>query len=365
VFFVLEVRIKKTLPGFDLDVGFSVNDSILSIMGPSGSGKTMTLQCIAGITRPDEGSISINDKAVFDSSSGINLPARVRKVGFVCQNYALFPHLNVRENIAYGIRKLSREIREQTVSGLLSRMNIPELGERYPGQLSSGQQQRVALARALAPQPDILLLDEPFSALDIMNKEDLELELLSVQRSFSGSILFVTHDFSQGYSLGSKIAIYESGRIIQCDAKNKVIASPANITVAGLMGLKNLMAGYVSSVSDSEVLVAVPGLGCDIKANRNGNTTLTKGQPVTIGIRPESIRIVTNPGENTFPGFVDRIIEGLTSINYSLRLMINENSEHLLATVIKPDITSIREGQSCHIYVSSEHVVVIADSKVS
>ena len=287
---MLEVKIRKRLSGFNLDVAFSADGGILSIMGASGSGKTMTLQCIAGLLRPDEGYIRLNDRVLFDSTAGIDLPARARKVGFVFQSYALFPHLTARENIAYGIHALPRSQREQRVSVLLVRMNIQGLGNRYPRQLSSGEQQRVALARALITQPDVLLLDEPFSALDVMNKEGLELDLLDVEKSFGGNILFVTHDFSQGYSLGSRIAIFESGHLIQYDTRNKVISSPANSTVARLMGLRNLMHGRVSEVRNRSAYVNLPDLDCEIRADVNGDTLLENGQPVTVGIHPRNAR---------------------------------------------------------------------------
>jgi molybdate transport system ATP-binding protein len=150
---MLEVRLKKKLPGFSLDVSFSANHEILAILGPSGSGKTMTLQCIAGLLKPDEGYIKLNDKVLLDSDKGTNLPAQMRKVGFVFQNYALFPHLTVNQNIGYGIRHLPAQEINNRVTELLDKMNIQKLGHRYPKQLSAGQQQRVAVARALATEP--------------------------------------------------------------------------------------------------------------------------------------------------------------------------------------------------------------------
>ena len=362
---MLEVRIKKRLSEFNLDVDFSAEGGILSIMGPSGSGKTMTLQCIAGLVRPDEGYIRLNDKVLFDSTAGINMAARARRVGFVFQNYALFPHLTARENIAYGIHALPGAQRDQRVSMLLGRMNIRELGNRYPRQLSSGEQQRVALARALITQPEVLLLDEPFSALDVMNKEGLELDLLEVERSFAGNILFVTHDFSQGYSLGSRIAIYESGHIVQCDSRGKVISSPANITVARLMGLRNLMTGLISDVSDRVVYVTVPGLECEVRVVVNKATLLKKGQSVTVGIHPEKVSIVDRAEENTFWGSIDRIVEGMAGVNYFFRLEAQEHTgQYLLAASPKSCAPLAREGERCYLHFPPEDVVLIADSGV-
>jgi molybdate transport system ATP-binding protein len=184
---LLEIRLKKSLPGFRLDVAFSVGSEVLAILGPSGSGKTMTLQCIAGLVCPDEGYIRLNNKVLLDSTAGVCLPPRMRKVGFVFQNYALFPHLTVKENVAFGIRNLHCPEGATRVAHWLEKMNISGLDNRYPRQLSAGQQQRVALARALAAEPEILLLDEPFSALDTQVKERLELELANLQSYYRGN----------------------------------------------------------------------------------------------------------------------------------------------------------------------------------
>ena len=257
---MLEVNIKRKLHGFQLDTSFSVNQEILAVLGPSGSGKTMTLQCIAGLVKPDSGLIKLNDKILYDSSSKINLSPQMRRVGFVFQNYALFPHRTVYENIAYGIHNLPKSEIKERVFTLMEKMNINELSQRYPCQLSGGQQQRTALARAIAPEPEILLLDEPFSALDTQVKERLEIELLSLQDFYKGNILLVTHNLDEGYKMASKIAIYDSGRIIQCDSKQRVIESPANQRVARLTGVRNLFKGTVILAEDKQVLVRIPEL---------------------------------------------------------------------------------------------------------
>ncbi len=248
---MLEVKIKKKLPGFTLDVSFSVNQEILALLGPSCSGKTMTLQCIAGLLCPDEGYVKLNDKILLDSAKRINRPAQTRKVGFVFQNYALFPHLTVTQNVLYGIHHIPIKDAKIKVAELLEKMNIGKLADRYPRQLSAGQQQRVAVARALAPEPEVLLLDEPFSALDSMVKERLQLELQSLQQFYKGNILFVTHDLAEGYKLSSSMAVFESGRIVQHDEKTRVVSYPAHHVVARLVGFKNLMEGTVIEATDS------------------------------------------------------------------------------------------------------------------
>jgi molybdate transport system ATP-binding protein len=357
---MLEVRVKRKLPGFTLDVAFSVNQEVLAVLGPSGSGKTMTLQCIAGLIRPDEGYVKLNDKVLIDTANGINLPARMRKVGFVFQNYALFPHLTVSQNISYGINHLGTKETKDRINELLEKMNIQRLGDRFPRQLSAGQQQRVAVARALAPEPEVLLLDEPFSALDSMVKERLQLELQTLQSYYQGNMLFVTHDLTEGYKFSSKIAVFESGRIVQHDRKETVITSPSNHTVARLVGFKNLMEGSVIEVKVTSALIDVPELGGSIRAVIPKTMHLTVGQHVTIGIRPEYVQLKDQPGENSFYCTVDRIAEGVTATNCYFHVNTVGVTRHYLMVILsRPDSTFIREGQSSHLCLPPEHVVVI------
>ena len=359
---MLEVRVKRNLPGFKLDVAFSVDQEILAILGPSGSGKTMTLQCISGLIRPDEGYVNLNGKVLLDTSNKINLPARLRKVGFVFQNYALFPHLTVNQNIAYGIRHLdSNEINDR-VAELLEKMNIPKLGERFPRQLSAGQQQRVAVARALAPEPEVLLLDEPFSALDSLVKERLQLELQVLHNFYRGIILFVTHDLTEGYKFSSKIAVFESGHIVQHDAKEKVITSPSNHTVARLVGFKNLMEGSVVKINRTAVTIDVPELGGNIKAIVPASTHLKINQRITVGVRPEYVQIKQQPGENTFYCTVDRIAEGVSSTNCYFHVNTVGVTRHYLMVILpRQDSDTLKECQKRHLYLPPKHVVVITN----
>jgi len=359
---LLEVRIKKSLPGFNLDVNFSINQEILAILGPSGSGKTMTLQCIAGLIQPDKGYIKLNDKVLLDSAKGIKLKPRVRRVGFVFQNYALFPHLTVEDNIAYGINHLPKDEVKTRVSELMAKTHIAGLGSRFPRQLSAGQQQRVSLARALAPEPELLLLDEPFSALDSQVKERLELELMNLQNYYKGNILFVTHDLTEGYKIASKIAVYESGRVVQCDYKNKVIGSPANRTVARLTGVRNIMQGTIESIKGSTARVMVPELGGKLKITKDDVANFTVNQIVTIGIRPEYIHIVDHPGENTFLCKADRIVEGVSLINCFFYASNKNTERHWIEVSLhKAHAPLITEGHECYVYLPPEHIVIIKD----
>lgn len=190
---MLEVQIYKKLAEFDLDISFQVNDNILGLMGASGSGKSMTLKCIAGIETPDQGRIVLNNRVLFDSEKKINVPIQKRNVGYMFQSYALFPNMNVYENISVGLRARKVKDVDIVVQKVMQQFRIFELASRYPKQLSGGQRQRVALARLIAYEPDVLLLDEPFSALDEDLKEDLLQELKS-ELQISKPVIFVSHD---------------------------------------------------------------------------------------------------------------------------------------------------------------------------
>ncbi|MEO0948427.1 MAG: molybdate ABC transporter permease subunit, partial [Cyanobacteria bacterium J06641_5] len=196
----LEVSIRKTLPGFILDVSFATGDRPLGLLGASGAGKSLILQCIAGSMTPDSGRIVLNGRVLFDAAASINLPSRDRRVGVLFQNYALFPHLSAVENVAFGLpSQLSKQQKRQIAERELAAMQLQGLGDRLPAALSGGQQQRVALARALACQPEVLLLDEPFSALDTHLRSHIERDLRLRLEGFAGVTVFVTHNIEEAY----------------------------------------------------------------------------------------------------------------------------------------------------------------------
>ena len=191
----LHVDVRKALGSFTLDVSFTAENGITSLLGASGCGKSMTLKCIAGIEKPDEGRIELDGRVLFDSEAGINLPPQKRRVGYLFQNYALFPNMTVRQNILCGLnREKDRAAKEQRLRDMLQMMQLEGLEERKPAQLSGGQQQRVALARILVNDPQILLLDEPFSALDSNLRDSLKVELRDLLKRFGREVLMVTHD---------------------------------------------------------------------------------------------------------------------------------------------------------------------------
>ena len=301
----------------------------------------MTLHCIAGLIRPDSGFIKLNDRVLFDSSRKVNLPSKARNVGFVFQNYALFPHLSASENIAYGIRNHSRQEVNHRVQVLIDKMGLDGLQHRYPQQLSAGQQQRVAVARALAPEPEILLLDEPFSALDSLTKEQLEMEIMDLRQFYKGNIILVTHDLAEAYRLSSRIAVYESGKIVQCDRKEKLISSPVNQKVARITRLRNFIDGVITDIKDKSIWVSVPELGANLRVAANGHKNLAVNQPVTIGVRSEHIRAVERPGQNTFQGTLKSSVETLTSINCYFHLETEKNGGYHLEAAFPKSISQL------------------------
>ncbi len=235
----LLVDIQKQLPNYLLEVAFELTGETLGILGSSGSGKSMTLRCIAGIETPTSGTIVLNGKILYDSSKEINLPSRDRKVGYLFQNYALFPHLTVAQNVAYGLKGWAKNAKTRWVIDHLEQMKLSGLGDRYPQQLSGGQQQRVALARALATEPDVLLLDEPFSALDTHLRSELEKQLIKTLSNYKGLTLFVSHNLEEAYRVCQKLLVLDRGKVVAVGDKQHIFDRPGSLTVAQLTGCKN------------------------------------------------------------------------------------------------------------------------------
>ncbi len=236
----LEAKIKKDFGSFTLDVQFEAGSETLGFLGASGCGKSLTLRCIAGIETPDEGRIVVNDRVFFDSASGIDLTPQQRKTALLFQNYMLFPNMTIAQNVAAGIGKeVDREKRDRIVQQELTRFGLAGFDERYPSQLSGGQQQRVALARMLAARPGILMLDEPFSALDSHLKGVLEQNLVDLFEAFGGTILYVSHDIDEALRFCDRIAVVDSGHILEIDSRDELVNSPSSEAALKLSGCKN------------------------------------------------------------------------------------------------------------------------------
>ena len=245
----IQIDVRKNFGDFSLDLHLQADNEVMGLLGASGSGKSMTLKCIAGIEKPDDGCIILNEKVLFDSQNRINLPPQERRVGYMFQNYALFPQMTVLDNIRMGARReKNAALKKKKVEELMERFEITALANRYPSQISGGQQQRTALARILVSDPEILLLDEPFSALDTHLRFRLERELREVARNFGKTVFLVTHDRDEAFRLVDKIAIMNQGRIEVCGDKADVFHNPSTQQAAILTGCKNI-SGFVAADS--------------------------------------------------------------------------------------------------------------------
>ncbi len=310
---MLDVRVRRQLPGFQLDAAFTAGDERVVLFGPSGAGKSLTLQCIAGIVRPDAGRIVANGRVLFDSDAGIRLSPQARNVGYVPQRYALFPHLTVEQNIAYGLTGAPRDERRRRTAELVRLMGLDGLERRRPAQLSGGQQQRVALARALAREPDILLLDEPFGALDVGIRSELRDALVALQERRSLTAVIVTHDLADAFLLGQRIVVVDHGRVLQEGTREEIFYRPATRRVAEFVETRNILSATVAGIDAGTVRLEWNGV--HLEADAPAAARLRPGQTVDVCVRPT--RIMIKPPEvesyagrhNVFCGtIVDEII---------------------------------------------------------
>lgn len=359
---MLTVDFVKAMPDFNLNIKFETGQGITALFGPSGSGKSLTLKCIAGLLTPDEGQIRLNDTVFFDRNLGVNLPAQKRGVGYVFQNYALFPHLTVYNNIAYGIKHLPKEVQQEKISRLLVQMRLQGLEHKKPENLSGGQQQRVALARALAVEPKLLLLDEPFSALDSAVRSKLRGELLDLLQQNPVPTLLVTHSLDEAYSLSTHMAVIESGKVIQFADKETVLTKPANKRAARLTRAKNIFTGIVHSIEGQLAKISTHDFPVFVYGPE-----LKKGQEVTVVIRPHQLKIAENRGQlprhNVFKCVITKIVNHADSHTLYLRLEANmEKDYHFLAKVTDPPYSKTRLENSSEVFccLPPEEIFIIA-----
>jgi molybdate transport system ATP-binding protein len=219
----VSASIRLELPEFTLDVAFEVGEGITALFGPSGAGKSLTLRSIAGLAAP-AGRIEVSGRVLLDTAAGVDVPPRERRIGYLFQQYALFPHLSVERNVGYGVQGVPRPERAARVAGLLSLVGLDGFAARSPRELSGGQQQRVALARALAPRPDLLLLDEPFAALDLRVRRRVRAELRQIHAVTRTPMLLVTHDLAEVRQLADSIVVLDGGRVLGAGPTGPVLA---------------------------------------------------------------------------------------------------------------------------------------------
>lgn len=319
---MLELAIQKWFDGFQLDAAFTLGKELAVLFGPSGAGKSLTLQSIAGTIVPDAGRICIDGETMYDSAAGLMLPPQARRIGYVPQHYALFPHLSAADNIGFGLTNLTRPERVHRVAEMLDLFALHGLAHRRPRELSGGQQQRVALARALAIQPRLLLLDEPFAALDAPLRGALRQELIEVQARWQITVLLVTHDLDDAFALGHQVIVYDRGRVIQQGLRHEVFFRPATRRVAEFVGTGNILPAVVEEAETDTLWlrwqqqrIAVTPL------------PLAVGTPVYLCVRPTQILIVRpdrlheRPRENLLYGAI--VSETMQTETYTLHVRLD------------------------------------------
>ena len=316
----LEVDIQKQLPEFLLDVTFTINSqhTRVGILGASGAGKTTLLRCIAGLEIPDRGKIVLNKRILFDSARGINLPPQERQVGLVFQDYALFPHLTVAENVAFGIdAKNSKRAIAIQVETQLQQLDLLKLKNCFPPQLSGGEQQRVALARVMASEPNVTLLDEPFSALDTDLKSKLIPLLQERLSEYSGLSLYVTHNLRQAYQLCSQLLFIDRGKLIAFDNKQNIISRPPNIKTAQITGCRNFAAArYIAPQT-----VEAKNWQCILQIDRSIPHKINR-----IAIHSHAVALVpSDRGVNTFAVWLSKYSEFPNTVTLYLKLHLSSD----------------------------------------
>ena len=313
---MLSARIRKTFApkpdsaGFTLDIDLAATQGVTVLFGPSGAGKTLVLDAVAGFVKPDEGRVMLDDDILYDGATGVFLPPQKRNCGYVFQNYALFPHMTLRQNLEFAAERRPRLERHRRVMEMLDKFRLTEAAGRRPHEVSGGQRQRCSIARALIGEPKMLLLDEPATGLDAPLRAELYEALRRVKEDFRTPMLLVTHDLAECFELGEEMLIVHQGRVVQKGAPQEILDAPANLEVARLVGAFNLL--------EAEIVTLDPGR--DSSRLRMGEFELNgryfpghlKGDRVTLCVRPEQLMARARdgkPGTNQIPAELVRVVE--------------------------------------------------------
>ena len=364
---ILSARIRKVLPAakqdFTLDVEFTAVPGFTVLFGPSGSGKTTLLDCIAGLTVPDAGRISIGPRVLFDADRAFELPVARRNVGYVLQDLALFPHLTVEENTEYGLAHLPRSERKARAKEILQDFGIEHLGTRRPAQVSGGERQRVALARSLVTDPCVLLLDEPLAALDVATKSKILDDLRRWNRDHRVPILYVTHSREEVMALGERVLVMENGSIIAQGTPHEVLRAPLQETVAQLAGFENIFEATVESIHEERGTMICRLSQADATRPVLLETPLIRaeaGLQLSVGIRAGDILLAISKPEglsarNVIAGRLqsldrrDMIISARVDCGVEMEVYLTLAARDVLQLAPGRDVWLVIKTHSCHL----------------
>ena len=346
---------------FLLDAAFDAPSGFTILFGASGAGKTTLLDCIAGLTVPDSGKILIGDRVLFDSSQRINIPLSRRRTGYVLQSLALFPHMTVTQNVAYGLAQVSDAERKQRTTSMLDAFHIAHLADRSAREISGGEAQRVALARTLVTEPEVLLLDEPLAAIDFPTKSQIIDDLRDWNRTHRVPILYVTHSREEVFALGERVLVLDCGRILDYGTPHEVLSAPKLETVAQLAGFENIFEAVVETVRPERGTMT-----CRITGESGGivlETPLVKGgvgAALKVGIRAGDILLATSPptglsARNVIPGRIHSLEQHDVIVSARVKCRI-EMEVHLTLAArdsleLKPgkEVWLVIKTHSCHL----------------
>jgi len=358
----LEVRIRKRYPSpagsFLLNVHLRALAGFTILFGASGAGKTTLLDCIAGLSTPDEGRIAIGGDAIYDSEGKVNQASWKRRIGYVLQDLALFPHLTALENVEYGLQQLPAEERHARSREMLKAFRVDHLADRPPAQISGGERQRVALARALVTEPRVLLLDEPLVALDRPTRSLIIADLRRWNQGYRIPILFVTHSVEEAFALGAEVVVLEAGKIVAQGQPQDVMLAPQLETVAQLAGFENIFDGIVTGVHAERGTMT-----CRIGKKLDIETPLVRGESgatLRVGIRAGDILLATEAprglsARNVLPGTIRRLGEmaGIVSVfvdcGVTFEVHLTIAAREALALAAGKNVWVVIKTHSCHL----------------
>ncbi len=347
----LIVDIEKKLGRFRLHSRFEADNKTVAILGASGCGKSMTLRCIAGVETPDKGRIELDGRVLFDSTKNINLPARKRRVGYLFQDFALFPNMTVEQNIACGIPK-DKDV-QSVVREKVSTFYLGGLEKQYPSQLSGGQKQRVAIARMLAGEPELIMLDEPFSSLDSFLKWQLEQEILSLRENFTGSILFVSHNREEVYRLCESVVVMENGKTQEPMSKRDLFETPGTLSAALLSGCKNISAARKTG----EYSLFAQDWGTELQTAEAVPDDLKYA-----GFRAHFFEVTKGPGKNTMECEVTRVVDDMFSTIVMARTAggdASNNRTYLRWELSKDTWDAMECPQKLYLTMPEKHLILL------